>query len=219
MIISCPECETSFNIPNNALGENGRKVKCSKCSHVWHQDPIEIKKEKLDSLLGSGEGRASANSNVGKANDAANLPVKVNKGYFYGLVASFLVLVALSALFVMFNQAKNSQSISNILAINNFDGLRFVDFEVQSEIVDNKYDFFITGKFYNDSEDVKNLPPVTVKVLSQGGNLLQEAIISPEADMIEPNSYVDFNPEISQITGNASALELSFASWTERLFE
>jgi len=36
MIITCPSCGASFNIKPEALGPNGRSVKCSKCAHRWH---------------------------------------------------------------------------------------------------------------------------------------------------------------------------------------
>jgi predicted Zn finger-like uncharacterized protein len=35
MIIGCPECSTKFGIPDGALGDAGRKVRCAKCGHVW----------------------------------------------------------------------------------------------------------------------------------------------------------------------------------------
>ena len=42
MIITCPECETRFMISDQALGEDGRTVRCSKCAHTWHQSPEDI---------------------------------------------------------------------------------------------------------------------------------------------------------------------------------
>lgn len=36
MIITCPSCGASFNVKAEALGPNGRSVKCSKCAHRWH---------------------------------------------------------------------------------------------------------------------------------------------------------------------------------------
>ncbi len=39
MIISCPECATKFSIADAVLGERGRKVRCFKCGHTWHQMP------------------------------------------------------------------------------------------------------------------------------------------------------------------------------------
>jgi predicted Zn finger-like uncharacterized protein len=36
MQLTCPSCGTKFSVPEGALGEAGRSVKCSKCQHVWH---------------------------------------------------------------------------------------------------------------------------------------------------------------------------------------
>ena len=38
MYIACPECDTKFVVTPQQIGKHGRKVKCSKCSHVWHQN-------------------------------------------------------------------------------------------------------------------------------------------------------------------------------------
>ena len=36
MYIACPECDTKFVVKPEQIGKEGRKVKCSKCSLVWH---------------------------------------------------------------------------------------------------------------------------------------------------------------------------------------
>ncbi|WP_039455674.1 zinc-ribbon domain-containing protein [Candidatus Jidaibacter acanthamoebae] len=54
MIVTCDNCSTSFNVPESAIGEHGRFVRCSKCGHEWvatlprkpfHLDQEIIKKE------------------------------------------------------------------------------------------------------------------------------------------------------------------------------
>ncbi|MEM6617136.1 MAG: DUF3426 domain-containing protein [Pseudomonadota bacterium] len=35
MIIACPTCSTRYDIPADALGANGRKVKCAQCGNSW----------------------------------------------------------------------------------------------------------------------------------------------------------------------------------------
>lgn len=37
MIIKCPECETSFLVPDESLAPKGRKVRCSNCQTEWFQ--------------------------------------------------------------------------------------------------------------------------------------------------------------------------------------
>lgn len=36
MYISCPKCSTKFHVDSQAFGDTARKVKCSKCQHVWN---------------------------------------------------------------------------------------------------------------------------------------------------------------------------------------
>jgi predicted Zn finger-like uncharacterized protein len=39
MIVTCPDCEAKFEVPESALGHAGRKVKCSAWGHMWHLEP------------------------------------------------------------------------------------------------------------------------------------------------------------------------------------
>ena len=37
MEVFCPQCNQAFVLPDGAVPPAGRKMKCSKCAHVWHQ--------------------------------------------------------------------------------------------------------------------------------------------------------------------------------------
>jgi predicted Zn finger-like uncharacterized protein len=39
MIVACPECNTRYVVDPRALGAEGRRVRCARCSHVWHHKP------------------------------------------------------------------------------------------------------------------------------------------------------------------------------------
>ncbi len=39
MIIACPACKTRYVVPENAIGDSGRTVRCAKCKHSWFQEP------------------------------------------------------------------------------------------------------------------------------------------------------------------------------------
>ncbi len=36
MIIECPNCSKKFNLDEKLIHQNGRTLKCSSCSHIWH---------------------------------------------------------------------------------------------------------------------------------------------------------------------------------------
>ncbi len=42
MIIACPACTTRYVVPDNAIGVDGRTVRCAKCRHSWFQEGPEL---------------------------------------------------------------------------------------------------------------------------------------------------------------------------------
>lgn len=41
MIISCPHCQTQYQVTYEAIGSAGRKVQCAQCQQAWQQAPIK----------------------------------------------------------------------------------------------------------------------------------------------------------------------------------
>lgn len=41
MILTCPQCATSYFVPDEAMGASGRRVRCQSCANTWHAAPEE----------------------------------------------------------------------------------------------------------------------------------------------------------------------------------
>ena len=39
MIVACPNCIARYRVEVEALGATGRRVRCSRCGHVWRAEP------------------------------------------------------------------------------------------------------------------------------------------------------------------------------------
>ncbi|CCH49787.1 DUF3426 domain-containing protein [Pseudodesulfovibrio piezophilus] len=52
MIVTCPNCQTRYNLPDDKVPAGGAKVKCSKCAHVFKAElPAATPEDEVENLL------------------------------------------------------------------------------------------------------------------------------------------------------------------------
>lgn len=208
MLISCPNCHTSFAVPARAIGESGKKVKCSKCGNSWFQEPLKLEKTQLDNLLHV--------ENLGSDN---NLPVKVAKKLSPIHIAASVILLALIMLLEIMKNPASYQVVADKLKLQDNSAVKFVNFEAESKINDNKIDFSLAGKILNTTANKVKIPDVDIKVMSKGGRVITAAKLKPEKEMLEPYEVFSYTPQITRVTGNADKVVLSYGNWLENMFK
>lgn len=65
MIITCPNCETRFNVDPGRLLPNGRTVRCTKCGHLWSERPPDDMPRRVDAAPAPTAGHPSPGASAG----------------------------------------------------------------------------------------------------------------------------------------------------------
>lgn len=60
MVIACPACGTKYVVPDDALGIEGRTVRCAKCKHSWFQDGPAAEPSAADPMVDKRQPLASS---------------------------------------------------------------------------------------------------------------------------------------------------------------
>lgn len=178
MYISCPKCGTKFSVDATKIGNKGKKVRCSKCSHVWHQD--QENKLRVSPLLTTNNSEASDK----KINLPALLPVKnTSNNYLNTLMAIGMIVLTLLILF------------HEKLGINKSFGngkLAIKDIEV-NKIEKDKIK--VSYKIYNLSQEDQNIPLIRIRVLDENNNILKSKITYHKKIRIPPNQFIRASKE------------------------
>ena len=109
MIITCQSCNTKYSINKNALGKNGKKVKCSNCGYEWYQKLDIIKKNLPTKSL---EKKQTLKNYVEKDINATKFfssEVKKKKNYSF----LYLLIPIILILFIYLNKKYFNYEIKN----------------------------------------------------------------------------------------------------------
>jgi len=92
MIVTCPACATRYSVDPSAIAAEGRKVRCTRCGHIWQQMPPADMPKRVDLLptLGEAEDRPES---VGMP---PQMPAR-ERGGAAGWIVLIIVLLLISA--------------------------------------------------------------------------------------------------------------------------
>ena len=215
MIITCESCSTQFAVPANAIPPGGRKVKCVKCAHVWHQNPLEdlVDTSKIE----------KAPKEVKPVPKGSSLPVvrrqlKATGGQKFAFVF-FLVCALLAASIAYRDHIPQLKPLYDALGMKSTEGLVFSSFKTEREKVENKWKFIINTMITNESNETRNVPNIQVTAYSSGGNVLgQKKKIDMSGITLEPGEEYLLEREIFGISGSAHELKMDIGNSWELMF-
>ena len=202
MIITCKSCSTKYSINKNALGENGKKVKCSNCGYEWYQKLDIIKKKPPKKSLKNKQKPRNDIKNI-DVTDYFSSEAKKKKKYRF----LYLLIPIILILFIYLNKKYFNYEIKNYFLKfieteflknnqnkDSFD-LVFNQIEKEISILDNNERIIkIFGKISNTSntENYK-IPKLQAILIDNKNNIITTWFFNAEQESLGPQESLNFN--------------------------
>ncbi|MDC0864556.1 zinc-ribbon domain-containing protein [Rickettsiaceae bacterium] len=178
MYISCPECDTKFAITDEQIGQNGRRVKCSKCGNIWHHKTMpenDIPEEKiLSSQLNQKHDVSSVSAPFGNGvNLPALRPAKIPY-YLYMMPFIMIGLIILMVTMIL----PNDFGSASLLNSNN---IVLKDIQIQHD--KNIGKIIVNYKIHNISNKQMKVPLVRIRLLDKTDRVVKS--------LVDDNTHMD----------------------------
>ncbi len=183
MYITCPECTTRFVVTAEQIGKEGRKVKCSKCLHIWQQHPFE--QLRVEPKIESSAKTLSLGNGV---NLPVLLPVKIPAHSLYG---SPILLVSM-IIFMFTILFQDNFALPSIL---NTKDLIISDVSYQRTLGKTAINY----KISNLSDKSVKIPLIRIRVFDKNHRLINFRIDDHSNIKLSPSQNVVINTELEDV--------------------
>jgi predicted Zn finger-like uncharacterized protein len=239
MILTCPQCATRYQTDVAQFGAAGRKVRCAKCGHVWHQTP-ELPAEPepaftpIEDVQPAPPGpaqhaafappdapspplpAAAASVAVEHASRAsAGIAHRVRNGAQWAVLAAFVFTIGWSA--VRFRKEIAilwPQTATFYKAIGkpvNTTGLTVKNLTYRNETDDGRQVLAIAGRVVNLTTHKLAVPPIRVTLTDNDRRVLYDRSFSASVATLAAGGSVAFMTRLASPPSSTSGLQVQVA--------
>jgi predicted Zn finger-like uncharacterized protein len=230
MILTCPSCATSYFTPDEAIGANGRTVRCKSCKHTWRatlDEPLELSRSAAAGEPVSFGHRDEPPAESLAATPAPELPKafraraeqqrRLRRAATHGVVwagiaSGFAALLGAAWLFRIEVVEAAPRAAAAYAAVGLTVNPTGLDFEAISARADpnDPGKVLVSGALRNVRDNERIAPPVRVALLDAHGAEIGHAIVRIDAAPVLPGKVQGFAVTISDPGARGQGIDVAF---------
>jgi predicted Zn finger-like uncharacterized protein len=193
MIVTCPACESRFEVDQAQLGYDGRIVRCGKCGNCWHQMPDSDPRAAVAEEPGPPPRRRPA---------AAPAAPKRGRGTLVGWLLLLLFVAGIVAggwfererIVAQFPQLADLYALLGVPVMPPGPVLD-LSVTVTSDVVDGDTVVTVRGAVSNISDRKQEVPQLRAQLLSASGDVLREWVFEAPQSELDAGGSVAFETQ------------------------
>ena len=234
MILTCPQCDTSYEADAAKFPAQGRKVRCAKCGHVWHQPgpepvaeplafeepvPEPVPAPRMPSVpwperVAEEEVEPQPHEAVRKRGWLARIFIGLG---WAALVAVILVIgysVTMWRQQIVHVWPQSSTMFARAGMKVNISGIDLADVHPASQTEDGQPVLVITGRLVNVSDKLRAVPRLHA-TLSDSGKPVYGWSFAANKTLLEPGQSASFRTRLTNPPAGTHHVDIRFADGAE----
>lgn len=224
MIITCPSCSTRYKLDPAQFGPEGRRVRCTNCSHVWTQMPADDlpKPVSLEPAQNEEAPRMSGPSPAMRARlEASRQMAEASRkrgraGWIVLIVIVAAVLaagaLARDAVVRAWPPAGRLYAAIGLTPDRPGAGLAIKVLAHNRDMEGKTAVLIIKGEVTNTSQIVRDVPRLRATLRNKGGAVLKSRTFATAQARLLPGETAPFVTRIENPSSEAAALNIDFSS-------
>lgn len=210
MILTCPSCATSYFTPDEAIGANGRTVRCKSCKHTWRatlDEPLELsaatsetvvfgaREEPVPESLAETPAPELPRAFRARAEQQRRLRRAATHGVVWaGIASGFAALIGAAWLFRVEVVEMAPRAAAAYAAVGLTVNPTGLDFEAVTArpLANDPGKVLVSGALRNVRDDERIAPPVRVALLDSHGAEIGYAVVRIDAAPVLPGKVQGF---------------------------
>jgi predicted Zn finger-like uncharacterized protein len=213
MIVTCPQCSTRYHLDPEALGSEGRRVRCASCGHRWLAKPPADVPTVLSPVA---EPPPPPAGTPNRAVPRAERRRSASSASLVGWLVGVLIVLIIASAIIGRNEIVAGFPASATLYrklgldVNLQLGLEFANVTSQRLSERDVSILVIEGEIVNVSDHERPVPPVKIILLDEGGRELHAERLEAERNALGAGEKTGFSARLVNPAEQARNFSVTF---------